>query len=107
VIPAYIEGRNSNFFYNLSTYRRRLGIRTNLEMFYLVDEMTRQRDKTLTFRFGKPISWKVFDKRHTDREWAALVKEYVYALGKGIPGPGEFDAVSKTVPPAYHQEEKA
>lgn len=90
VIPAHIDGRNSNFFYNLSNFRKRLGIKANLEMFYLVDEMAKQRDKTLTFRFGKPLSWEIFDRRHTDREWAALLKEHVYALGNGIPGPAEF-----------------
>jgi putative hemolysin len=106
VVPAYIEGRNSNFFYNLSAFRKKLGIKANIEMFYLVDEMTKQRDKTLTFRFGRPISWKVFDRRHPDREWAALVKEYVYALGKGVPVPGEFVPESTTVPSAYHQKVK-
>ncbi len=92
VVPVHIEGRNSNFFYNLSNFRKRLGIKANLEMFYLVDEMAKQRDKTLRFRFGKPISWEVFDRRHSDREWAALLKEHVYALGIGVPGPAEFDA---------------
>ena len=92
VVPAHIDGRNSNFFYNLSNFRKRLGIKANLEMFYLVDEMAKQRDKTLTFRFGKPLSWEIFDRRHTDREWAALLKEHVYALGNGIPGPAEFSS---------------
>jgi putative hemolysin len=96
VVPVHIEGRNSNFFYNLSNFRKRLGIKANLEMFYLVDEMAKQRDTTLTFRFGIPISWETFDRRHSDREWAALLKEYVYALGKGIPGPAEFDTVPTT-----------
>lgn len=91
VVPVHIEGRNSNFFYNLSNFRKRLGIKANVEMFYLVDEMAKQRDKTLRFRFGKPISWEVFDRSHTDREWAALLKEHVYALGKGVPGPAEFN----------------
>ncbi|MDD5694184.1 MAG: 1-acyl-sn-glycerol-3-phosphate acyltransferase [Bacteroidales bacterium] len=91
VVPVHIDGRNSNFFYNLSVWRKRLGIKANIEMFYLVDEMLKQRDKTLTFRIGKPISWEVFDKRHSDRDWAALMKEKVYALGRGVPGPIEFN----------------
>lgn len=100
VVPVHIDGRNSRFFYNLSAWRKRLGIKANIEMFYLVDEMTKQRDKTLTFHIGKPISWRVFDKRHSDREWAALVKEQVYALGKGIPGPPEFSQGEDDHPPS-------
>lgn len=39
VIPVYVDGRNSNFFYNLATIRKTMGIKANLEMFYLVDEV--------------------------------------------------------------------
>lgn len=104
IVPTYIEGRNSNFFYNLSSFRRLLRIKANLEMFYLVDEMTKQRDKTLIFRFGKPISWEIFDRRHSDREWAALLKEHVYALGKGVPGPAEFSTDQTTLTTSSHQQ---
>ena len=98
VVPVHIGGRNSGFFYKLSTWRKRLGIKANIEMFYLVNEMMKQRDKTLTFHVGKPISWEVFDKRHTDREWAARVKEHVYALGKGKPGLQEFSLMETGLP---------
>src|SRR5690554_1843577 len=39
VVPVFIDGVNSNFFYNLANVRKRLGIRANLEMFFLVDEL--------------------------------------------------------------------
>lgn len=94
VVPVHIEGRNSNFFYNLANIRKRLGIKANIEMFYLPDEMMKQRDKTIRFRIGKPIPWTVFDKRYTDRQWAALVKQQVYALGKQQVGPPEFNTFS-------------
>ena len=32
VIPVYIDGKNTNFFYNLSYFRKRLGIKANIEM---------------------------------------------------------------------------
>ena len=39
VIPTHISGQNTNFFYNLSHYRKKLGIKANLEMLFLVDEL--------------------------------------------------------------------
>lgn len=83
VVPCYIEGRNSTFFYNLSLWRRRLGIKANLEMFYLADEMFKQRNKTITIIFGKPVPASVFDKSQTHKHWANKMKEHVYVLGSG------------------------
>lgn len=80
VIPVHISGQNSNFFYTLSNWRKRLGIKANLEMLYLVDEMVKQKDKPICITFGEPIPWSTFDKSRTDSEWAAWVKERVYAI---------------------------
>jgi putative hemolysin len=80
IIPAYIHGRNTNFFYNLANLRKILGIKTNIEMLYLVDEMYKQNDKTIDITFGKPLSYKTFDKSHPDSYWAEMLKEKVYEL---------------------------
>lgn len=80
VVPVHISGQNSNFFYNLSNWRHRLGIKANLEMLYLVDEMVKQKDKPIRITFGNPIPWTTFDKSRTDSEWAETVKEIVYSL---------------------------
>jgi putative hemolysin len=82
IIPVHIDGRNSNFFYNLANWRKRLGIKANIEMLYLVDEMFKQYNKDINITFGKPISYKVFDNRFKSNEWAEKMKEHVYALGK-------------------------
>ncbi len=80
IVPAFITGRNSNFFYNLSNIRGWLGIKTNLEMFYLVDEVFKQKDRKITVNFGKPIPYQTFDKSLNAKEWAQKVKNYVYSL---------------------------
>ena len=87
IVPCYIEGRNSSFFYNLSLWRRRFGIKANLEMFYLGDEMFKQRDKTITIIFDKPVPAERFDQSHSPKKWAAMMKEHVYAVGAGKKGP--------------------
>ena len=83
VIPVYIEGRNSEFFYNLANWRKRFGIQANIEMLYLPDEMYRQKNKTITVIFGKPIPASVFEPTYSDHHWAQLVKEHVYSLPGG------------------------
>jgi len=83
VIPMYISGRNTNFFYSLANWRKRLGIKANIEMLYLVDEMFKQKNKIINITFGKLIPIETFDKRHTHAEWAQILREHVYALGRG------------------------
>jgi len=80
IIPVYIEGRNSDFFYNLARFRKNIGIGANIEMFYLADEMFAQKGKKVTIVIGKPIPYTYFDKTKTEQEWAEKVKEIVYAM---------------------------
>ena len=82
VIPVYIEGRNSNFFYNLARIRKAVGIKANLEMFYLPDEMFAQKGKKVTIHIGKPISYTYFDRSKKDLYWAEEVKQRVYAMAR-------------------------
>jgi putative hemolysin len=84
VIPLYVSGQNSNRFYNLSRWRTKLGIKANIEMFFLVDEMFKQRDKTITVIFGKPIPYETFDNSKSDLQWAHQVKKMVYQLAETI-----------------------
>lgn len=80
VVPIHFEGRNSNFFYNLANISKALGIKFNIAMLYLVDEMFKNKHKTFTVTIGKPIPWQTFDKSKTPAEWAQYVKEIVYKL---------------------------
>jgi len=82
IVPVHIEGRNSSFFYNLARWRKRLGIKVNIEMAFLVDEFFKQRNKTLTISFGKPIPYQTFDRRFNDAQWAEKLRRFSYQLGK-------------------------
>lgn len=82
IIPVYIEGKNSKFFYNLSKWRNKLGIKFNLEMLYLVDEFFAQRGQRVTIKIGKRIPYTHFDTSRNERQWAAEVKQLVYELKK-------------------------
>ncbi len=80
IIPVHFNGQNSNFFYNLSNFRKFIGIKTNIEMFYLVDETFKHSNKHFRVKFSPPIPWQTFDKTKTPVQWAKWVKEKVYAL---------------------------
>lgn len=89
IIPTHIDGRNTNFFYNLSNIRKALGIKANLEMLFLVDELFKQENTTIKITFGKPIPYQTFDDRYTNMEWAELVRLYSYKVGEGYQEPFE------------------
>lgn len=82
IVPVYIEGKNSSFFYNLARLRKKMGIKANIEMFYLADEMFAQKGKKVTIHVGKPISYDYFDPSKSDKDWAEEVKEQVYAMAR-------------------------
>ena len=80
IIPVYVEGELSNFFYRLANIRTKVGVKANLEMFYLVDELFKQRGKTIQVIFGEAILPDEFDSSKTDYEWAQWVKQKTYNL---------------------------
>ena len=80
VVPMFFEGQNSNFFYRLANISKKLGIKFNIAMLFLVDEMFKNRGKTFTLHIGKPIPWQTFDSSKTHREWALYVEDIVYKI---------------------------
>lgn len=80
IIPVHFEGKNSNFFYNFSNIRKSIGIKFNIELIYLPDEMYKNKNRTFTITFGKPIPWQTLDKSRTPSEWAQHIKDVVYSL---------------------------
>ncbi|MCB9223172.1 MAG: 1-acyl-sn-glycerol-3-phosphate acyltransferase [Crocinitomicaceae bacterium] len=80
VIPIHISGELSSFFYRLSNFRKRIGIKLNVEMVYLANETFKLKNKSFHITVGRPISWSTFDKSKPDQEWASEVKKVVYSL---------------------------
>jgi len=80
IIPCFINGRNSEWFYNLARLRQMLHMKANIEMLYLIDEMFKQRNKEILITFGKPIPYTLIDQKNTDVAWAQKIKRHVYTL---------------------------
>jgi len=80
VIPIHFSGQNSDKFYNIANICKKLNLKFNVAMLFLVDEMYKNVHKTFRVAIGKPIPWQSFDKSHTPTEWAQIVREDVYKL---------------------------
>ena len=80
IVPIHFSGQNSRFFYNLSNFRKRIGIKANIEMFYLVDELFKHRNKTFIISFGKPIPYSIFDKPGSHKYWTEKLRMFIYDL---------------------------
>ncbi len=80
IIPTFISGNNSNFFYNLANLRKKLKIKANIEMLFLVDEFHKQKNREISITFGKPVPYQTFDKRMKKEQWANRMRDFVYTL---------------------------
>ncbi len=81
VIPVHFSGHNSDRFYNIARMCKKLNLKVNLAMLFLVDEMYRNVGESFTVTFGKPIPWQTFtDKSKTPAQWAEWVQNKVYEL---------------------------
>ena len=80
IVPIFFSGKNSDFFYNLANFRKRIYLKANLEMLWLPDETFKKIGQHFTLYIGKPIPWQSLDKSRKPLEWAAEIKRQVYEL---------------------------
>lgn len=80
IVPIFIDGRNSDFFYNLANLRKKVGLKANIEMLYLADEAFKQSNRAFKIYIGQAIPWQSLDKSKKPLEWAQEIKERVYRL---------------------------
>lgn len=84
IIPIYIDGKLSNFFYRLHKLRTFLGIKANIEMLYLSNELFKQKNKHFKFIVGSPIKSDYLEKDLNDVSMAQKIKKEVYDLRKQL-----------------------
>ncbi|MBQ7471503.1 MAG: glycerol acyltransferase [Prevotella sp.] len=80
IVPIHFEGQNSPRFYRIANWCKRLGLKFNLAMLFLADEMYRGQHQTYRVTIGKPIPWQTFDHSKSPMEWAKIVRDGVYEL---------------------------
>lgn len=84
IVPVYISGQNTPFFYNLSNWRKKLGIKANIEMILLPDQMYRQKGQTIKFIVGKPIMPEELALHPNDKKATQYIREKLYDLKNQI-----------------------
>lgn len=72
IVPIYFDAHNSRFFYRFAKWRKKLGIKFNIELIFLPKEMIKQCGATLRVFIGEPIPWDSLDARAPKREAARL-----------------------------------
>lgn len=78
IVPIHFSGRNSIFFYRLAKIRKFLGIKFNIEMMFLVDEMFKQKGKTFDIHIRKPIPVTSITKVKSLTEWTKHIRDLSY-----------------------------
>jgi putative hemolysin len=84
IYPVYISGQNSKRFYQIAKWRSIFGVKINLEMFFLVDEMFKQKGNTIDITMGKPIDPGNLNDKKNDLEWAQEIKNHIYKIQNNI-----------------------
>jgi len=86
VVPVFIEGENSKFFYKFAMWRKRIGVKANIEMLFLPDEMFRANKKTIRIHFSKPFSYSILDSSRSHKAWSDMMYKFIYSpeFMKGI-----------------------
>lgn len=82
VVPVHMSGYNSRLFMFLTSLSKLLGLKVNMGMFLLVDELFNKAGQEFVITFGKPVPYSTFDKSRTDIQWAAEIKDQVELLSK-------------------------
>ncbi len=81
VLPIYIDGRNSAFFYALSFLAR------PVSTLWLVREMFKQARNCVPLRIGEPVSYESYHRVGVSlKEKAQLFRRHVYRLGQDRSG---------------------
>jgi putative hemolysin len=80
IVPIHFEGENSNRFYRIANLQKKLGLKFNIAMLLLPNEMYRSTGRKYRITIGKPIPVADLDKSKSDFEWAQIIKGKAYEL---------------------------
>lgn len=83
VVPMYFQARNSDFFYCIENFRKRIGFPVNFEVLFFASEFFKQQGNAFTLFIGKPVRWEVFDTSRSHKEWADEIRNVVFNLQYG------------------------
>jgi putative hemolysin len=83
IVPTFIQGENSKWFYRIANIRKFLKLKFNIEMMMLPDELYKQKGKKIVIHFGKPIGANNFSIKSIGSDVQRL-KNHVYKLKENL-----------------------
>ena len=89
IVPVFVEGRLSKFFYRVYRIRKALGVKFNIEMLWLPDEMFSQKGRHFRIVVGDPIPVAELQRFGSLHEQALEVRKKAYFLEKTLAGPNQ------------------
>ena len=79
IIPVRFEGLNRPRFYKTAYWRKRLGLKVNIEQAMLPAELCAARGNRYCVTFGKPISWQQLERDIKSGKSAASLAQDLHA----------------------------
>lgn len=81
IVPVRFVGLNRRRFYKLAQWRRRLGLKVNIEQATLPAELCETTGARYKVIFGKPIPWQqLAESKESPLKQAAAIRDIVYSL---------------------------
>ncbi len=81
IVPVRFEGTNTSLFYGTAKWRKKLGVKFNMEQVLLPGEVCKSRGAKFRIIFGEPISWKELKASgKSPKQIATEIREKVYSL---------------------------
>ena len=81
IVPVYFEGTNTSRFYSTAKWRKKLGVKFNMEQVLLPGEVCKSRGAKFRIIFGEPISWESLKASgKSPKQLAAEIREKVYSM---------------------------
>lgn len=80
IVPIFVEGRLSSFFYGVVSLRKLLGVKFNIELLWLPDEMFSQRGRHFRIAVGEPIPLAELQQAGSLHEQTEYIRKKTYFL---------------------------
>lgn len=80
IVPIYCSGQSSEFFLKFSNFRKKLGIKTSIELILFPREMFKYEGKSIDITIGQPISYQSLTTDISDKKHAEDIRRLVYEL---------------------------
>lgn len=84
IVPVHFEALNRSRFYNLARWRKKIGVKVNLEQVLLPAELVAAHDAQFHIKFGNPITpeWmsRKIESGENPKTIAAAIRKIVYDL---------------------------